>query len=41
MKLPFLKQDQKPESPEFPTVDVAHAELIVKARRKNRKPKKD
>ena len=41
MKLPFVKSDTKPESPQFPTVDVASAKAIVASRkRKGRKPAK-
>lgn len=36
----FKKQDKQPESPQFPTVDVAYAMDIVSARRgKGRKRK--
>lgn len=30
--LPFVKADRSPDSPEFPTADVAYAKLIVSKR---------
>lgn len=36
MKFNRLRQDQAPEEPEFPTVDVAYAKKILAAKKKRK-----